>query len=69
MGKKTASIIGIVLGIAIIIIGISVMNPETILLGKRDSLGSLLGQYGADFYTPSNRGLLLHYKTTYTTIN
>ena len=27
------------------------MNPETILLGKRDSLGSLLGQYGADFYT------------------
>ena len=51
MGKKTASIIGIVLGIAIIIIGISVMNPETILLGKRDSLGSLLGQYGADFYT------------------
>ena len=51
MDKKTASIIGIVVGIAIIIIGICVMNPETILLGKRDSLGSLLGQYGADFYT------------------
>ena len=51
MGKKAASIIGIVLGIAIIIVGFCVMNPETILLGKRDSLGSLLGNYGADFYT------------------
>ena len=51
MGKKTASIIGIVLGIAIIIVGFCIMNPETILLGKRDSLGSLLGNYGADFYT------------------
>ena len=50
MKKKTASIIGIILGIAIIIVGFCVMNPETYLLGTRDSLGSLI-EFGADFYT------------------
>ena len=50
MGKKKASIIGVVLGIAIIIVGFCVMNPETYQLGTRDSLGSLI-EFGADFYT------------------
>lgn len=48
--RKIISIIGIIVGVAIIIIGFSVMNPETWLLGKRDSLGSLIS-FGADFYT------------------
>ena len=50
MKKKTASIIGIVVGIAIIIIGICVMNPETLQIGKRNSLGLPI-EFGADFYT------------------
>ena len=50
MDKKTASIIGIVVGIAIIIIGICVMNPETFQIGERNSLGLPI-EFGADFYT------------------
>lgn len=50
MNKKTVCIIGIALGIIIIIIGLCVMNPETYLLGSRDSFGSLI-EFGADFYT------------------
>ena len=50
MNQKTARIIGIALGIIIINIGLYVMNPETHLLGSRDSLGSLI-EFGADFYT------------------
>ena len=45
MEKKTASIIGIVLGIAIIIVGICVMNPETY------TVGDPFIKFGADFYT------------------
>ena len=45
MGKKVASIIGIVLGIAIIIIGVSVMNPEIY------TVGDPIMKFGADFYT------------------
>ena len=48
--KNKASFVGVIVGIVIIIIGFSVMNPETYLLGERDSLGSLI-EFGADFYT------------------
>lgn len=50
MNKRTASGIGIVLGIAMIIIGFCVMNPGTALLGSRDATGALI-EFGADFYT------------------
>jgi hypothetical protein len=49
--KQKASLVGVIVGIVIIIIGFSVMNPETYLLGERDALGSLIYEYGADFYT------------------
>jgi hypothetical protein len=45
MKKQTTSIIGIALGIAIIIIGICVMNPETY------TVGDPFIKFGADFYT------------------
>lgn len=50
MSKKTiTSYMGVAVGIAIIIIGFSVMNPETFLLGERDSYGLI--KFGGDFYT------------------
>ena len=45
MYKKTASIIGIVLGIVIIIVGFCVMNPETY------TVGDPFIKFGGDFYT------------------
>ena len=45
MGKKVASIIGIVLGIAIIIVGFCVMNPDTY------TVGDPFMKFGGDFYT------------------
>lgn len=45
MGKKITSIIGIILGIAIIIIGFCVMGPDT------STIGNPFIEFGADFYT------------------
>ena len=49
MGKKKASIIGIVLGIAIIIIGVCVQGISVDAGGA--DVGSSYMQFGADFYT------------------
>jgi ribosomal protein L40E len=48
--KIAASLVGLIVGVIIIFIGISVMNPDTYLLGKRDSLGSLI-EFGGDYQT------------------
>lgn len=48
--KKITSNIGIIAGVIIIGIGIYVMNPETLLLGERNDVGSLV-EFGGDFYT------------------
>ena len=48
--KQAPCILCMILGVAIIIVGISVMNPETYQLGSRDSLGFLI-EFGGDYQT------------------